>query len=554
MIRLLLCLLLTLTHAKEQTRRQLRDQARQKMRAKSAPGEGTFYGPAKLGVQILKPGYKPMDRPSKGTGKPDVVDVGIKLMNLQEVSDVDMLLGVNLLFQMKWKDARLAGIVKKEESPMRIDAMQIWTPGVAIANAASPPDLMSEGFRLYEDGTVELTRNGLYTAVVDVNVGWFPFDSQAMEIMFECPDYDGSQVMFVIDQGKSTTDVGGEEIWELDRWSVVQQIMPSVVNGEPDSYLVGTAVVRRLFGMAMVNLVVPLYVIANFSFMAFFVYLGDFPTRVGIVSTGFLTLIAFLFVVQESLPKIAYWTWMHLYLIVTIIFVLIVQIEVVLVHYLDPHDTNAELEAMDGVDKKHASAKEKIAIERAKQGAALLDDVTLPDEDFDNEEMVRHIFEAFEEIDTNKSGGLDAEELKVALVMIGVTNPSRQTCLDIIEKYSFPTDADKTKLSFPNFIVYALDQHKSGLVVDLDGNKMDRSSVSLIDTVGADTTLFCGLGPRAAMTIDHWTKRIAVVGYTFFTIVMLIAAGAYRDNYTRQMNSALPKVAAPAAASAFFRR
>jgi len=180
--------------------------------------------------------------------------------------------------------------------------------------------------------------------------------------------------------------------------------------------------------------------------------------------------------------------------------------------------------------------------------------VTLPDEDFDNEEMVRHIFEAFEEIDTNKSGGLDAEELKVALVMIGVTNPSRQTCLDIIEKYSFPTDADKTKLSFPNFIVYALDQHKSGLVVDLDGNKMDRSSVSLIDTVGADTTLFCGLGPRAAMTIDHWTKRIAVVGYTFFTIVMLIAAGAYRDNYTRQMNSALPEVAAPAAASAFFRR
>jgi len=336
---------------------------------------------------------------------------------------------------------------------------------------------------------------------------------------------------------------------------VEQKIMPSVVNGEPDSYLLGTAVVRRLFGMAMVNLVVPLYVIANFSFMAFFVYLGDFPTRVGIVSTGFLTLIAFLFVVQESLPKIAYWTWMHVYLIVTIIVVLIVQIEVVLVHYLDPHDTNAQLEAMDGVDKKHASAKEKIAIERAKHGAGLLDNVTLPDEDFDNQEMVRHIFEAFEEIDSNKSGGLDAEELKVALVMIGVLDPSRQTCLGIIEKYSFPTDADKTKLSFPNFIVYALDQHKSGFTVDSDGKKTEsRSSVSLLDTVGADTTLFCGLGPRAAMTIDHWTKRIAVGGYTFFTIVMLIAALAYRDNYTRQMNSALPEVAAPAAASSFFRR
>ena len=61
--------------------------------------------------------------------------------------------------------------------------------------------------------------------------------------------------------------------------------------------------VRRLFSMAVVTLVAPLYIIANFSFMAFFVFIGDFPTRVGIVSTGFLTLIAFMFVVDYFISK-----------------------------------------------------------------------------------------------------------------------------------------------------------------------------------------------------------------------------------------------------------
>ena len=134
--------------------------------------------------------------------------------------------------------------------------------------------------------------------------------------------------MFKINQAQSVTKVDGEEIWLLDRWSVTEDTRVSIVNGEPDSYLVGTVVVRRLFSMAVVTLVAPLYIIANFSFVAFFVYQGDFPTRVGIVSTGFLTLIAFLFVINDQTPKIAYWTWLHQYCAITIMVVMCVQMEI----------------------------------------------------------------------------------------------------------------------------------------------------------------------------------------------------------------------------------
>ena len=96
----------------------------QRLRSKISPGEGTFYGPAKLGIGLLKNGYQPMDRPSKGTDKPDVVTVGIKLISLIDVSDIDQLLTIDALFQIKWTDPRLIGVVSPIDSPQRIDSMQ----------------------------------------------------------------------------------------------------------------------------------------------------------------------------------------------------------------------------------------------------------------------------------------------------------------------------------------------------------------------------------------------------------------------------------------------
>ena len=511
-------------------------ESRSLLKSNSALGGTNSFGPEKIGTGPIKNGYNAMDRPYKGQDKPVVVDVGIKLINLQEISDVDQKLGLNILFNIQWKDPRLVGVVSKNDSPQRIDIMQIWTPGIALANPATPPELLSEGVKLYSDGTVELLRRGLYSASVGVDVSWFPFDSQHMEMMFECPDYDESQVMFKINEKASTTDADGEEIWVLDKWSVTEDTRPSVVSGEPDSYLVGTAVVRRLYAMAVVNLVAPLYIIANFSFIAFFVYQGDFGTRVGIVSTGFLTLIAFLYVITESLPKIAYWTWLHLYCFMTIVMVLYVQIEVVFVHFLDPHDDAASEEVLDSVDKLVRDARFQVAVEKAIDGYKTLNnlEIALLDTDFENKKVLLRCKNAFEDLDIDKNGSVDATELKIALKMIGAPDTSRKKCVEIISKYSFAEDSGPNHLSFPEFIVYAVEQSKQTPIAE-DSKESNRKN--LLDTVGKDTSVICSLGPKQAITIDYWSKRICVIGYTIITLAMLISAKIYRDGYNRRFAS-----------------
>ena len=518
------------------------------LRSKVSPGEGTFYGPAKLGINLLAPGYHAMDRPLKGSGKPVVVTVGIKLLKLIDVSDLDELLTVDVLFKIQWVDPRLIGIISKEESPSRVDIMQVWTPGISLANAASPPELLFEGIKLSHDGTVEIIRNGLYSAAVSVDVSLFPFDIQNMEVWYECPDYDGSQVVFLVDKEASTTDVDGEEIWALDRWSVVEDTRTSLVNGDPDSYLVGTAQVRRLFAMSVVTLVAPLYIIANFSFVAFFVYIGDFATRVGIVSTGFLTLIAFMFVVNEHTPKIAYWTWIHAYCGMTIIFVMFVQFLVVLVHFLDPNNETVELQKMNKMEVNLHQQQFDTDIQLARDGARKLKNTRLVDADFNQHDVVLQAKTAFNRVDFNRDGSINREELMSALTVLGhQENNTRKDAEQIIAKYSFDTvdsingidggnntkdDYAAATMTLPEFITYALDVRKHSR--DLEQTGRD-SMMSMVDTLGTEKQTCCWMSARHALVIDWWSKRVLTIGFTVLTLLMLLQAKNSRDNYDRTL-------------------
>ena len=95
-----------------------------------------------------------------------------------------------------------------------------------------------------------------------------------MEFLFECPSYDGGQVALSVNQKLSTTIGGGENIWALDKWAVREEIRPSRVDNEPDSYLIGRAQVRRLYWMAVVTLVVRFYLLL--FFLLFFALDGFF--------------------------------------------------------------------------------------------------------------------------------------------------------------------------------------------------------------------------------------------------------------------------------------
>lgn len=95
--------------------------------------------------------------------------------------------------------------------------------------------------------------------------------------------------------------------------------------------------------------------IVMFTFSAFFVSPESFDVRIAITSIGFLTIMAFVYVIQEQLPKISYLTWMHWYCFFCFAFVFAVTADVVAVHYFSRHcdeDEKDEEESGKDADKE----------------------------------------------------------------------------------------------------------------------------------------------------------------------------------------------------------
>jgi hypothetical protein len=593
---LLLCLLRTpptLALAARQRVRADRGLARSAARA-----AGAYSGPSKIGVGALRAGYNPMDRPTKGSGAADAVTVAAKLAKLVTISEIDELLTAEMVLVLQWKDARLRGVVPADApAPQRVDPMQIWTPGITLANAIAEPEVLSEGVHLSHDGTVRLVRNVLYSATVVVDVRMFPFDVQSMEMLLECPDYDGAEVAFLVDAAHSTTAIKSEAVWLLDEFTVAQDMRESLSTGAPDSYLVVTVSVRRLFGMACVTLVSPLFIISNFSFVALFVFIGDFGSRVGIVSTGFLTMIAFLFVINEHLPKIAYWTWLHQYMMMSIISVLIVLIEVVFVHSIDPQGEAAEDEREDPmrltlkrdktllVDKQLAEEglrAKRVEDERAGKvagglpadetgscGGSRPGSVSGRSDAGDagiSDDLLHAASIAYNTVDTDRSGVIDVHELMAALIHVGYKGVSVKMAQNIISEYNFDgfegtsvagsagggargsSPLQRETMSRSEFIAFVADSDVFRAKIDAAKKEQEGHTV-------------CGMGPAHAAGINYWCKRIVPLTYLGATLLMLFVAHVFTA-HKRGENSVAAELAlagrevAPAApsASAMLRR
>ena len=529
-------------------------------------GMRASYFPAKLGVGMLRSDYKAMDRPSRGTDKADVVTISAKLVRIETVSEVDNAISAELLLVLKWKDQRLSGIVGKDEPPQRVDIMQVWTPGMSLSNAAETPEILSEGVHLAYDGTVTLVRDILFTATVAVDVHMFPFDVQSMELLFECPDYDGSEVTFLVDATHSTTEVKSEAVWLVDQYTVAQDMRKSLINGEPDSYIVVTISVRRLFGMACVTLVSPLFIITNFSFVAFFVYIGDFGTRVGIVSTGFLTMVAFLFVINDHLPDIAYWTWLHQYMFMSIISVLVVLIEVVFVHYLDPQNEAADAEKEDPIRltlkrDKTLLVDKQVAEEGLRSIRGGFSDTDKADgrsgsgseksgssESFISDKLLHVAVDAYNNVDSDRSGVIDVHELMAAMIHLDYPGVTVKLAQETIANYNFDR-VDKEggeRMSRAEFIAFVADSKEFQTRIETMQEKESES-------------ILCGMDASHAGGINRWSKRVVPLAYLAATVVMLFVAGVFsahkRGEHSVRAEMALAgREVAPNSPSAFFRR
>ena len=160
------------------------------------------------------------------------------------------------------------------------------------------------------DGTVTYLQRytGQFSAPMDLRE--FPRDRQEFFVHFVAPAVSGPTVTLVPDE--SIVSLRSERL-SISDWKVGEAVLEveefQVAPGAPTHPGVKLSLpARRLVTYYVIQVLIPLVAIVMMAYAVFWVAPAVVPTRVGVVVTTMLTLIAYRFMLANHVPRLPYLT------------------------------------------------------------------------------------------------------------------------------------------------------------------------------------------------------------------------------------------------------
>ncbi|KAF7262494.1 hypothetical protein EG68_00250 [Paragonimus skrjabini miyazakii] len=246
-----------------------------------------------------------------------VVEIRVVFLKIGEIDTLKETYRADAFIQVKWREPRLDG--KTDEELRRIDLQRCWNPLILIDNILSESKdqhwSLTQKSEQNEVYIVERRRlRGVFLETLELND--FPLDVQDLTITLtsERPD---SEVILVPDRtelcGINLQTLIDQQEWklhehiEVTRRSATQEYTNS---SQHHPCISVTCRAARRPGYFYWNVFLIMFFITGLSFATFAVPPERPENRLQLSFTLFLTSVAFKFVINQSLPKISYLTYM----------------------------------------------------------------------------------------------------------------------------------------------------------------------------------------------------------------------------------------------------
>jgi len=260
--------------------------------------------------------------------KPIAVDVGIYVVDVSNISEVNNAFSVELDVVAKWTDVRHAfdadeaGTDHKTWFGPAAEQMRqsMWNAQVTAINTVGGLQLGQTNLTVDTDGNVMLRARVAATLRANLDYHRFPFDEQSLPIRLESYLWDAKTVILRPIENQTGFDPG----FELAEWVVTgvrtevsERVRPGY--GIAYSHASFEIDIKRKSGYYVWKILLPLIVIVLISWVVF--YMGDegLGRRAGVSATGILTVIAYMFIATQSLPKVPYLTSMDKMMLLSIV-------------------------------------------------------------------------------------------------------------------------------------------------------------------------------------------------------------------------------------------
>lgn len=244
------------------------------------------------------------------------VRVFLYLGDVFEITGADQSFVADVFMAARWNDPTLAG---DHVGSRTLDLEDVWHPILVVVNERGADRSLPEVVNVDPDGNVQYTvrLTGRFSATM--NLKDFPLDRQEFNVWVIAPVLGGNRIDLVPD---TTATVLRNDELSISDWTlgepqlVVKEFLATPQSGP----LQGVALVieaQRKAGYYIIQVLIPLIAIVLMAWTVFWIDPSVVPTRVGVVVSTMLTLIAYRFMLGNLVPKLSYLTRLDYFMLGT---------------------------------------------------------------------------------------------------------------------------------------------------------------------------------------------------------------------------------------------
>jgi hypothetical protein len=274
-------------------------------------------------------------RPSRW-GEPTYVKIRIYVIDVDEVNSANQNFSASVYYEARWDNP----ILRHEgPGPVVRRTTDVWTPRLAIVNQQQAWSAFPSFVEVSPEGEVALRQKvwGWFSQPLDLKD--FPIDQQTLTIHVAAAGLvEGDLKLVALEQaqGRQSGIHKGFSLPDFDVMSWKAESRPYIpFEGEVGTpgYIMEIQIKRRP-SYFIWKVIFPLCLIVIMSWIPRWLDPKESSTSIGISTTAFLTLVAYLFAITVLLPKVSYLTRLDDFILLSTLLVFVGLIQTVTSTYL----------------------------------------------------------------------------------------------------------------------------------------------------------------------------------------------------------------------------
>nr|XP_011421201.2 acetylcholine receptor subunit beta-type lev-1 [Crassostrea gigas] len=245
--------------------------------------------------------YSSKVRPIVNQGQSLQLQLSLWIAGINEVSTTDSMMTTTGYLYVRWKDELLNwDSTATGMFWMQFNQKDIWVPDIVLKNGFTDFKMMGGDFYylyVYNDGWVDWYPYKVFETSCELDVTYYPFDSQKCDIIVKSWSYSRWEVNFTFNDPQiGFYEFVPNHVWHLESYDAETDY----TNSQTD--LKFTLHLKRKTKYFIANLILPIILVGVLNTFVFMIP-ADAGEKMGFSVTIFLTFAVFLTIVSGELPK-----------------------------------------------------------------------------------------------------------------------------------------------------------------------------------------------------------------------------------------------------------